>query len=850
MVKPLLVKTSFRHLRRHPWQTWLTILGIALGVAVVVAVDLANQSAKRSFSLSLQMITGKATHSIVGDAQGIAESFYTELRTQYGLRKSAPIVSGQLLVKGRQYQLLGIDPLADNSIFNSGIGLSEPSGLDLFLKPNRVALSASTATALNLSVGDWVEVTHNSLSSRVQVVALIANDSPLAAQGVFLADIAVAQELLGQPGRLDRINLIFENEVPQALIDRLPANMELHKSEAINQSLTQMTAAFHINLAAMSLLALLVGGFLIYNTITFMVLQRRPMLGTLRALGVTRAQLFTLVLGEAAILGLIGTLAGIVFGILLGQGLVQLVTRTINDIYYSIQVTSFLVTPGSLLKGSILGLATSLVAALLPALEAARSEPVSVQQRSSLHQRIARNLPKLGVLGCLLCGLGIVLAYWLGTSLTAGFVAVALTVLGFSLIIPQCVKALSLLLQGLMNLLPDSLVFRLALRGVTSGLSRTGLAVTALTIAVATTIGVGIMIGSFRSSVDSWLQQSLNSDLYISVKGYAGNSSTPGLPKALIEEIQRHPEVSSIWQNRTTRVDSSSGTLRLMAISEAADNTRGFNLKKGDAALVRKAFFAEKGLLISEPLAFHRNLTVGDQLTLKTIDGEKAFPVLGIFYDYTSSQGLIIMAQSLYQRHWQDQNVSALGLYKTKQADSTQWTDQIRQLVSDYLQGTEPGYQAAETIQVRANSEIRNASLAIFDRTFTITHVLRMLSILVAFIGVLSALMALQLERTSEFALLRATGATPLEVRRIIYIQTGLMGAFAGLLAIPLGYLMSTLLIDIINLRSFGWSMKQQIPVSVIIEGFTLAIIAALLAGIYPSRHCAKLTIAQALREE
>ncbi len=843
MVRTLLLKAGFRHLKRHPWQTWLTLLGIALGVAVVIAVDLANQSAKRSFSLSLEMVTGKATHSIVGDNAGIEEHVYTRLRTQHGLRTSSPVVTGHLKIKGRQYRLLGIDPLSGSSFHNTGIRLSQESGRDLFLKPNRIAVSETTAKQLQLKVGDWIEVAHGNTTHRVQIVWLIASDSPVAAQGIVLADISVAQEILGKTGFLDQINLILESDAQQRQIaELLPPQLELRKSETINQSLSEMTAAFHTNLSAMSLLALLVGGFLIYNTITFMVLQRRSLLGTLRALGVTRSQLFGLVLGEAATLGLIGTLAGIVLGILLGQGLVQLVTRTIDDLYYSIEVTRFMVTPETLLKGIVLGLVTSLIAAFLPALEAARSEPVSVQQRSSIQQRIAQHLPRLAVIGIVLCGCGILAAYHLGSHLTTGFFALALTVLGFSLVIPQCVKLLTLLLQKISGRKTDTLVFRIALRGVTAGLSRTGLAVTALTIAVATTIGVGIMIGSFRSSVDSWLQQSLNSDLYVTIEGRSRDSKQ-GLPNSLIEALQQQPEVSSVWKNRTTRVTSDKGTLRLMAISDAADNTRGFNLKQGDTSTVRTAFFQEQGVLISEPLAIHHGLDPGDTLDLKTATASKPFRILGVFYDYTSSQGLILMAHSLYQREWQDSGVSALGLYKTGQTNIAEWSDEIRRLVSQYS-------NTAQNIQVRANSEIRAASLAIFDRTFTITHVLRMLSILVAFIGVLSALMALQLERTSEFALLRATGATPREVRTIIYGQTALMGAFAGLLAIPLGYIMSSLLIDVINLRSFGWSMDQQISFPVIIEGFALAVIAALLAGIHPARHSTRLNIAQALRQE
>jgi len=249
-------------------------------------------------------------------------------------------------------------------------------------------------------------------------------------------------------------------------------------------------------------------------------------------------------------------------------------------------------------------------------------------------------------------------------------------------------------------------------------------------------------------------------------------------------------------------------------------------------------------------LAFHRNLTVNNQIELSTQNGKELFPVLGVFYDYTSSHGLILMPLSLYQELWLDNGISALGLYRKAQTDSQQLADQIRQLSSRYGISANTALTTQHSLRITANQEIKEISLAIFDRTFTITHVLRLLSVLVAFIGILSALMALQLERSNEFALLRATGATPNEVKRIIYLQTGAMGSYAGILAIPLGYLMSRLLIDVINLRSFGWSMQHQLSATILLEGVALALVAALLAGIYPARRAAQLSIARSLREE
>ena len=851
LLRSLLTRTSTRHLTRHPWQTWLAILGIALGVAVVVAVDLANVSAKRSFDLSLEMVTGKSTHAILGGVQGIPESFYSQLRTQHGIRHIAPVVSGQLLISDRSYSLLGVDPFAEQQFRASAINLSAQTGRTLLLIPNSIAMSQATADILQLRVGDRVEARQGNQIHSVQISRLIPLSHPLAAQGLVVADIAVAQELLNRIGFLDRIDLIAHSDEELTRIKALlPPTLEIVESGSRNQAITQMTRAFHTNLSAMSLLALLVGGFLIYNTMTFMVLQRRATLGTLRTLGTTRRQLFVLVLTEAAMLGLVGALLGLVLGILLGQGLVQLVTRTINDLYYSLEVTRFIIYPGSLLKGFCLGLLASLLAATLPAWEAARSQPASVQQHSSLQLRVQRYLPLLTGCGLALIALGLGLAYGSNTSLFVGFLALALTILGFSLIVPLLVKLLALGVQKSLATDRTGPIARIAMRGISASLSRVGLAVAALSIAIATTIGVGVMIESFRGSVADWLDQSLNSDIYISSAGRASNRTDAGIPQGLTQAIEQHPGVASVWLNRATKVESQWGPMRLMAVSDNPANTRGFNLKAGKPDQVRADFFAGKGVLISEPLAFHRKLAVNDQIELSTHSGKELFSILGVFYDYTSSHGLILMPLSLYQERWQDGAISALGVYRKISIDSQQLADQIRQLSSRYGIAENTALTAQHSLRITANQEIKEISLAIFDRTFTITHVLRLLSILVAFIGILSALMALQLERSREFALLRATGATPNEVKRIIYLQTGAMGIYAGILAIPLGYLMSRLLIDVINLRSFGWSMQHQLSVTVLLEGVALALVASLLAGIYPARHAARLSIAQSLREE
>jgi len=839
MLSRCLIKTSTRFLGQHPLQTGLTLLGVMLGVAIVVAVDLANTSARRALDLSLEMTNGSATHHIKGDASGIPEDVYRRLRTELGLEASAPLVSDEVRHGEERLTLLGLDIFAHD--FARPVHqpeLSAEQGRRLLLEPDTVAMAEQTAARLGVQTGDRLQLDYRGASREVTVAHVFTSGHPASA-GLLLADIAVAQELLGRVGVLDRIDLELPDEkAVHQLQDWLPPGLSLEAADSQRQTLSGMTRSFHINLAAMSLLALLVGGFLIFNTMTFAVLRRRDQFGTLRALGVSRRELIALTLAEALAVGTLATVAGLVAGIGLGQLLIELVTVTINDLYYRTHISQLFVSPVALARGLLLGLATTAVAAWLPVLDAARVAPLTLGQRSDVEKRGIALFIKLALAGLLLMLAGLLLTGIPSRSLSLGFVALAMVIIGFSLTVPILTRGLCTLASALAAKGP--LLLRFGIRGISDGLSRTGPAIAALTLAIATTLGVGIMISSFRQTVVDWLDQTLEADIFVSIPGRMPEHRDNGLPQALVARLRQHPGVARTSASRMLRVTSEAGPVRLMAVETDPEQNRNFRLKAGNPESSRRAFQQSRGVLIAEPLAWHRELRVGDQLSLVTPDGPVSLPVLGIFYDYTSGSGLVLMNLQQYQTLWRDPGISSVGLFAGAGVDIPALTTEIGDLVRPY----------GATLQVRASHEIRTISLEVFDRTFTVTEVLRLLSIVVAFVGVLTALLALQLEKTREYALLRATGVTPVQVRILVLGQTLVIGLIAGLLALPLGYLMSTLLIDVINLRSFGWSLQTVVPAAGLIQALTVALFAALLAGIYPALRAGRLAVAAALRGE
>lgn len=837
MVSRLLPLSALRHLRRHPWQTGLSIVGIALGVAVVVAVDLANQSARQAFMVSAERLTGKATHQVVAGPAGVAESVYRTLRVERRLRQSAPVVEGFVQHGDDTLRLVGVDPLAEAPFRSWETGTSADAARRLFVEPDTALLSAITARRLGLDSDDPLALSVAGRPATLRIVGLLDSDTPAALEGLLVTDISTAQELLGRVGRLDRIDLILEPRQAEALDSALPAGLHLEIPAARTRVMSEMVAAFQTNLTAMSLLALLVGAFLIYNTMTFSVLRRRQSLATLRILGVTRRSIFFWVLVEALLLGLVGTALGLLLGTLTAHYLVHLVTRTINDLYFVLTVTQLMVTPLVLVKGACVGLGITLLASCAPALEAAGTLPAQALRRSLLEHRVHRGLRWLTLAGVVALPAGWWLAGNAAYGLVGGYVGLFLVIGGYSLLVPLGVSLLSRIGGRLARRF--GLLTRLTLRGIDANLSRTGLAIAALGVAVAATLGVSIMIGSFRATVVDWLDYTLSGDIYVSALS-SQSGDDDALPPQVRARIGSLPGVAATSGGRRVIVNSEYGDVTLLALDPAARSQTGFRFAAPPLADLWSRYRRGEVLLVSEPYAWHHHLRTGDSLRLHTLRGPLTLPIGGVFYDYGSERGLVSLVHASYTQWWNDAALSTLGVF----LEPGVATAGVVAAIHSALDGLDVA------LRIRSDREIREQSLAIFDRTFAITRILRLLAIGVAFVGVFSALLALQLERTREQAILRATGVTPGQLARLTLAQTGLMGVYAGVLSLPLGWLMARVLIDVINRRAFGWSIEAQLPSTAVPEALLLAVSAALLAGLYPAWRMRRVQPALALRAE
>ena len=850
MTYPLL-KVSIGYIKQHILQIILLIIGIAFGVALIVSVDIANQSANRSFALSKEILSTKSTHQIVGSYSDFNENIYRTLKQDLGIRDIAPVIEDYVNVidlDGKTVRLLGTDLFADLLFYEDGpiSNLSQSTFSKLMTVPGSALISADLAQDLGLGPGDLLRTSYGSRTFDIDIVDVLdSKDSVSESLGsLIFTDIATAQELLGKVGRLSRIDLIIDEDLPEGALnikrieEILPASVHIKKNEEILSSTKSLTRSFELNLTALSLLALFVGVFLIYNIVSFSVIQRRSIIGTLRSIGTTRQQIFRMIFFESLIIGSIGSVIGLLGGISLGKSIVSLVTRSINDLYYTVTITNFTVSPETVMKGLVAGILAALVASAIPAYEASRVRPVNILRRSNLESHFIKSIPFLSFVGAIFIVLGIVTIILPTKSLVLSLTSVFLILFGVSLLIPICTSVFMSLCSLVTKL--AGVVGRMAPRNIVRSTSRTGVAIASLTVAISVILSVSIMIGSFRSTVVDWLDSALTADIFISMDS-PNISSQIGLDPSIIDKVKNFEGTDRVATVRRLLLDSPDyGTFNLVAVTkDLAAQNRSFIWQKGDNEKLWDKM-QDNSVLISESFAYRNGISgPGSVIQVPTDQGIKEFKVAGVYYDYGAQTGVVLISEPLFRSLWDDNQITSLGVYISQGQDVETSLGEIRTILSDY-----------GNLSIRSNNALKESAILTFDRTFTVTSALRVLIAIVAFISVLSSLMALQLERGRELGVLRSLGMKVSQVRKMMFLENGLIGLTSGIFSIPVGIALSLILIYVINLRSFGWTLNFSIKLEYFLEAMAIALIASILATLYPAYLISKQDVGKLIREE
>lgn len=814
-------------------------MGISLGVGIVIAVELINVSALASFSSSIDFLSGKASHSVVSNYGRIDEEDFRSIWTDKSVAAASPVIDvmGTTVETGSDsIRFLGIDPFLDSSFRAWTPQGADDKSLLIFLSNPvpAVYLSEGLAKKHKLKTGDQLTFLKAGIEKKIKLIGMIdPSVSGSLTENIGVMDIAAAQELFGRTGRLDRIDLVINGD-PEDLRNSLPQGLVLTDANSRKATLNSILYSFQLNLAAMSLLALFVGVFLIYNFSMFSVLSRREDMSLLLTIGSDRRSLIGAFIAESTLLGAAGSFIGVIFGYLVAYFSINMVSSTISQLYYQVNVGSVGLTFPIVLSGVAVGFVATLVGVILPSFEVAVTPPVIGIKRQSIEDRASSLKGWLLVLGAVFFILSAFCAWASRFSIFWGFTSAFGMTLAFALFTPYSLSIFTHHLGTFLKKTFNSLTGFLAARNVKASLSRTSIAVAALAVALSMTIGVDTMIYSFRTSVADWLDGSLQGDIYISPETTKWDHP---LPEDLMEKFGSDPRVDWLEKYSTfdIYIDGRLAKLRVLE-SEILSGKARFNFIQGSQEswkeLVKGAAF------ISESLGFRFGIKLGDTMKLPTPKGLIEFPVVAITRDYSSDQGTVQIDRNIYRKLWGDDRVQSIALFLRPGVS----TEEVKSDIIAEFKGLER--------TVVSNTQMRDTVLGIFDKTFAPTATLKGVSLLVGLLGVATAMMAILMERSSDIKVLGYLGLNSGQLGRMNIYQGLIMGLFAFLIASLCGMALTYIIVHAINFRSFGWSIDIKLNPWVFFETLSLTMAACFASSLYPTFRLMRIKSAPALKEE
>ena len=663
-------------------------------------------------------------------------------------------------------------------------------------------------------------------------------------------DIGAAQDALRRNGRVDRILLKVPatpslEEWEQRIRSVLPPGVQVQPQGTGTDENRTMLAAFRLNLRLLSYISLMVGAFLIFNTISVSVVRRRPEIGIVRALGASRAMILSAFIGEAACLGAAGALLGLPLGRAMATGAVRLIGATVQSLYVSSRPGSITLTADSVLLAFVAGIGIAVASAYAPAREASLVSPAEAMARGRREYEVrVHRIRDLWI--ALFIGAGAAAASFapaISGRPLLGYLAVILLVAASALMIPAFVAAATSLTSKLLNKILGVEAL-LASRSLSASLRRTSVLVGALSTAVAMMISVGIMVGSFRETVLLWMDNQLPADLYIRPAGNPGADRHPTISPGLAEQIATLPGVAAVDRLRAYEITYDGLPVTLGAadlrVLQSYHSSAFFSGRTAAQVLadLNNSSNKEDAVLVSEPFTYKHHVKTGDTIRLSLGAYQANFRVADIYYDYSSERGNILMTRNTLLRYLPDPAPSNIAVYITPDANSDAVRTEIEQAA------------AGKRVIVSSNRELRVEAIRIFDRTFAITYALEAVAVGVAVMGIAGALLVLVMDRRREIGLLRFLGAATGQVRKLILVEAGLLGLLANLVGLALGFALSLILVYVINKQSFGWTIRFHWPVAVLLGGLTVVYVATVLSGLYPARIAVRLNPLEVVHEE
>jgi putative ABC transport system permease protein len=840
-----------RPLLQEPVRAMLTVLAVTLGVAVVLAIDLAGAAATGSFRASMETLAGDNDLEVMASG-GVPESVVGTIATlPYSIRISPRIEDSAVISDTKQtIPLIGLDLVAEGSSDRNGAILGFSSSETV--SPSEDALrnnlqhsdSILVGASLGKKLGDDLRLLINDQVHDFTVRGVYADSN--GSESAIVMDLATAQRALNRYGRVDRI-LLKMPEVPgleqwqQRVRAALPAGVEVRSQGTGTEENRRMLAAFRWNLRLLSYIALIVGAFLIYNTISVSVVRRRPETGIVRALGASRGAVLVAFLGEAAFFGLAGAALGLPIGRVMASGAVKLMAATVESLYVSSRPGAIELSAGSVVLAFLMGVGVAGVSAYSPAREASRVSPVEAMARGRREYTArvdkSRDLWLALILGMLAAMAARVPA--IEGKPVFGYLAAVLLVLASALAIPAFTDAvISRSSRWLGKTLGVEAL--LAAQSLSASLRRTSVLVGALSTAIAMMTSVGIMVGSFRETVLIWMNDRLPADLYLRPAGEPAPDRHPTVSLELADKISKLPGIAGVDRLRAYEIscDGMPATLASVDLSALRSEHRSNFFSRRPTEQVLSEIRNADAVVVSEPFTYKHHVRAGDTIRLALGTARPSFRIVDVYYDYGSERGSILMDRQTMLRYLPDPAPSNLAIYVAPNASVETVRESITQAAAGYR------------VLLFSNRDLRTEAIRIFDRTFAITYALEAVAVIVAVMGIAGALLALVIDRRREIGLLRFLGAAAGQVRKQILVEAGLLGLLANFAGLALGFALSLILIYVINKQSFGWTIRFHWPVAVLLGALGVVYVATVLAGIYPAEVAVRLNPLEAVHEE
>jgi len=847
----LLRLLSWPYLRKHVLRWTLTLAGIALGAAVFVATHAASQSVRAAFQRTVEDIAGATQLQVWAGDFGFPEEVLERVQSLREVRAAVPVIEA-VIDTGLQGQgnlyVLGVDLTGDRGLRRYDLESDEEAVIDdplVFLaQPDSIMLTREFAAQNALQIGGRIRLGGMEGEKWFTVRGIMRPEGWAKAFGGSLAvmDIYAAQLMLGRGRRFDRIDLAVEDGVPieqcqAALKKLLGPGFEVEPPSARGRHFEAMLEGYSITVNISSLLALLIGMFIIYNSFAIAVTQRRAEIGVLRALGATRGQIRTLFLAESAVAGVVGSLAGVAAGLALARAVTANTARLTQQVYGVAQnIEQLFVTPALLAAAVAIGIATSMVAAWLPARQAARVDPVQALQKGKYQvltagenrlRRVVAALLALVSAACLLFGS----AGWVFYTGYALLVPVAL------LLAPTLSLWLARLLRPLLRRLRP-VEGALAADSLLAAPRRTSATVSALMLALALVVGFGGIARSVYISVVEWLDSALNPDLFVTPSQNLASRAF-AFPAEIGPQVESIEGVSQVQLVRSARVLFRQKPVTVFSIEVASlERTSPRPALAGDSKQMYRLAAAGQGVIVSDAFSRLQGVGYGEAVELPTPSGMLRLPVVGVTRDFSDQQGAVMLDRSVYQRWWKDSSVSVVRVY-VKPGVSP---EAVRRRILERLAGQ-------RRLLVLSNRQVREHILQVTDQWFGMTYSQIAVAILVAVLGIVNTLIVSITDRRRELGVLQAVGGLRRQVRHTVWMEALAIGAIGLLLGLALGAV--NLLYALENaLRLAGLRLDYRYPFELALLLVPLILGAAWIAALGPARAAVRARLVEALEYE